>query len=184
MHPADVAAYIDDSVVELRERAASRTDLGVLEIGLQDTELSVTFQTSTSESTAQKFGVGRPTPGDLAGIVGGIEVPIIGTSRRERFMLKMDLTDWDSQPPTAILCDEHGNLLPNARWPHAHGSRGIVEGHPKYGQRKFFCRPGTREFHSHPQHEDTPWDRIREGMPLYSIVIDLLFNLTHRWTFR
>jgi hypothetical protein len=184
VHPADVAAYIDASVAELRKRVAARPDLGATTIDLDGVELSVTFESSTSESASQVFGVGGPVSGNLAGLATGLEVPIIGTRRAERFVLRLDLTDWDSQPPTAILCDEHAEILPNPRWPHAHGSRGIVEGHPKFGDRKFFCRPGTREFHTHPQHEDTPWDAIREGTPLYGIVIDLLFNLTHRWTFR
>jgi hypothetical protein len=184
MHPADVAAYVDVSVAELRERVAMRPDLAVLAIDLDGVELSVTFESSTSESAAQLVGVGGPTPGELAGLTGGLEVPIIGTRRSERFVLKMDLTDWDALPPTAVLCDDQGSVLPNARWPHAHGSRGIVEGHPEFGDRKFFCRPGTREFHTHPQHEDTPWDAIREGTALYVIVIGLLYDLTHRWTFR
>jgi hypothetical protein len=185
MHPADVAAFIETCVAELHEQVAARPDLGVQAIERNDVELSVTFETSTSATAAQVLDVGAVAPqGGVAAATGGMEVPIIGTQRRERFVLQMDLTDWDSQPPTAVLCDESGNVLPNGRWPHDRGSRGIVEGHPEFGDRKFFCRPGTREFHSHPQHEDTPWDAIREGTTLHGIITGLLFDLTHRWTFR
>ena len=32
----------------------------------------------------------------------------------------------------------------------------IVQGHPKTG-RPFFCVPGIREYHDHPQHSGDPW---------------------------
>lgn len=111
-------------------------------------------------------------------------VPIIGTLSTEEFILRLDCSDWDSQAPTAELLDGDGNPLPSERWPHDKGGRGIVQGHPDFGDRKFFCREGTREFHTHPQHEDHPWDRDREGITLHGIVLGLLHDLKHRWALR
>lgn len=167
------------SVDELRERVAAAPELNVLDIDLRnEVELRIRFETSTSEAAG---GLLDPSGTPIGG---GMVVPTIGTLRSEAFILKLDCTDWDSQPPTAELLDSDGNPLPSERWPHDKSGRGIVQGHPTFGDRKFFCREGTREFHTHPQHEDHPWDRYREGMTLYGIVIGLLQDLTHRWTFR
>jgi hypothetical protein len=186
MHPADVAAFVAAGVDELRAQVADQPRLGIKSIHLHDdVELLVRFESSTSESDRQQISVSAPAlPNDVAMLAGGMAVPIIGTRRAEKFILKLDFTDWNSQPPTALLLDASGNELPNERWPRDSNERGIVEGHPDFGQRKFFCREGTREFHTHPQHEDSPWDAIREGMTLHGIVIGLLRDLTERWTFR
>jgi hypothetical protein len=174
VHPADVALLVAASVEELRERLEAQPGLAVRAVELtDDVDLSIRFEIATSEGA----------PG-LAGMAAGPAVPIIGTRRTEEFILHLDCGDWDSQPPTAELRDDQDTLLSNDRWPHDRRERGIVQGHPLYGDRKFFCRPGIREFHTHPQHEDQPWDAIREGMTLHGIVLGLLYDLTHRWTFR
>ena len=174
MHPGDVAPLVREAADELRARTDARPELGVAGVELsEDLVLCVRFETATSEAVE---GV------QLAG--GTLSVPIIGTRRREEFILELNCADWDSQPPTAELLDATGVPLPNERWPEDRSGRGIVLGHPLYGARKFFCRPGTREFHTHPQHEDNPWDRHRESMTLDGIVLGLLRDLTHRWTIR
>lgn len=186
MHPTHVATFVAAGVDELRKQVADQPRLGIKSIELRnDVELSVRFESSTSESDRQRHSVSVPglLP-ELAAIAAGREVPIIGTMRFEEFILKMDFTDWDYQPPTAVLHDANDVLLPDERWPHDGDERGIVAGHPEFGSRKFFCRVGTREFHSHPQHEDHPWDASREGTTLHGIVIGLLHDLTERWTFR
>jgi hypothetical protein len=185
MHPADVAPFVAAAVDELRERVATLPGLGVHDVKLREhTTLYVHFETRTSEAAAQVLPFGLAPVAGAVAVTGGMAVPIIGTSRTERFILKLDCTDWDSQPPTIELCDADGNPLAPDRWPHDKTNQGIVQGHPDYGDRKFFCREGTREFHTHPQHEDQPWDRCREGLTLHGIVISLLYDLTHRWTFR
>lgn len=188
MHPAHVAAFVAEEVAELEAQVATRPELAVRAVDLNgDTDLWVRVETQTSESASRAINVAGPVisqiPG-MVGIAGGMEVPIIGTQRREEFVLRLDCSDYNSQPPLVVLCDADGHLLPDARWPHTGGQRGIVAGHPILGPRKFFCRPGTREFHTHPDHEDQPWDAVREERPLYLIVTGLLWDLTHRWTLR
>ncbi len=113
-----------------------------------------------------------------------MNIPILGTRQRETRVLMMDCEDWDSQPPTATLELADGSALPRERWPRDPDGQGIVADHPLFGDRPFFCRPGTREFHSHPQHEDHPWDLYREGTTLSAIVLGLIVDLTTRWTMR
>ena len=53
-----------------------------------------------------------------------------------------------------------------------------------YGDdRKFFCRYGTREFHTHPQHADQPWDAFRPLHRLEQIVIELMRDMRGRFYF-
>jgi hypothetical protein len=171
VHPADVAPFVAASVQELVAQVATRPALGVRNIELRDTRLFIRFEIATSAGAPNAFtGTGA--------------VPIIGTRRAEELILAMDCEDWDSQPPTAELLDLDEQPLPADRWPHDPSHQGIVEGHWRFGSRKFFCRVGLREFHTHPQHEDEPWDAVREGTSLAGIVTSLLYDLTHRWRFR
>lgn len=171
MHPDDAARFVAASVEELRAGLEELPELPIRAVELRDrTRLLIRFESQTSESLPGLSPVGT--------------VPLIGSLRREQFILALGCADFDSQPPTAELLDGEERPLPAERWPHDPQGLGIVQGHHLFGNRKFFCRPGTREFHTHRQHEDHPWDRYREGFTLKGIAIGLLRDLTERWTFR
>lgn len=95
-------------------------------------------------------------------------------------VLALNLTQYDAQPPTAELLDAARRPLPPEAWPREFGPQGIVPEHPLF-RRPFFCRRGLREYHTHFQHEDDPWDRHREGLPLHAVVVELLHDLGVRW---
>lgn len=170
MHPDDSAALVAEQVEALRALLASLD----LPVGMADlygrTDLRISFRSRTSEAIQEIPGLG--------------EIRLLGTMREEQLVLAMDCDNFDAQPPLAYLLDEDGAMLPAERWPHDPRRRGIVRGHHLYGDRPFFCRPGTREFHTHRQHEDEPWDAVRESMTIDGIAIGILRDLTERWTIR
>lgn len=170
MHPDHVAALVAEQV-EALEGALERLDLPVDSVELRgETELRIRFHSTTTES--------------ITGITGIGEVPLLGTMSEEEFVLALECDDFDSQAPEVFLLDADEQPLPAERWPHDPKGLGIVAGHHLYGERKFFCRPGTREYHSHRQHEDKPWDSVREGMSVDAIALGILRDLSERWTIR
>jgi hypothetical protein len=170
VHPDDSAVLVAEQVEALRATLAS-LDLPVRAVDLTTrTHLRIGFGSRTSEATQDIPGFG--------------EVRLLGTMREEKLVLAMDCEGFDSQPPLAYLLEEDGAPLPPGRWPHDPRRRGIVRGHHLYGDRPFFCRPGTREFHTHRQHEDEPWDAFREQMTIDGIAIGILRDLSERWTIR
>ena len=182
MHPDDVADFVAESVEQLRISVAKDPQLDVRAVELRDgTQLFVRFASETREA-AEYASMFASIGGQQTAFARG--VPILGTARREERVLHFDCTDWDGQPPRVQLLDEHERPVPDAEWPKDPDRRGIVFGHPQFGPGPFFCRPGTREFHTHPQHQDEPWDRFRAVMPLSQIVAELLRDLTWRWTLR
>jgi hypothetical protein len=96
-------------------------------------------------------------------------------------ILRTRCDDWDGRPPEIDLLD--ANRAELTEWPKDTTGRGIVHNHPDY-TRPFFCRPGTREYHTHPVHKDDPWDKHREGATLAGIIVGLLDDLANRWTMR
>jgi len=178
MHPDDVARHVDASVDVLRD--AVQPDLPIVDIELDGTQLRVRYEVELLASTPAAAGPGVLVGNQIVGTV--FNVPILGSRRREQLILTLDVTDFDSQPPTAELLAADGTPLPPERWPRDVEGQGIVPDHPLWRRRPFFCRPGTREFHTHPQHEDEPWDAYREGMSLSNIVLSLIRDLTTRWT--
>lgn len=181
MHPADVAEHVAESVDVLRDRLRVRPELAngdpVLEA---DIRLYVGFDKIDRELVAHAVDTGLLTPGgQRAALVH--QVPLLGAPPTVRpLVLHMDLTDFDGQPPTAELLLPDRTPLPPEQWPKAIGGQGIVRDHKDYG-RPFFCRRGLREYHSHPQHEDDPWDRHREHLALDALVIELLDGLRNKW---
>jgi hypothetical protein len=178
MHPDDVVRHVDASVDALRNAVAVQPDLPIVDIELEGIQLRVRYEVELLAS-APAAGPGVIVGNEFVGPV--FNVPILGTRHREQFILELDLTDFDSQPPTAELLAPDQTPLPRNRWPRDTDGQGIVPDHPLWRDRPFFCRPGTREFHTHPQHEDEPWDSYREGMSLSSIVLSLIRDLTTRW---
>lgn len=181
MHPADVAEYVGEQVEDLRARFESGPDLGVRGVSLNGSELLIRF------TKRERALVKHAVPSALKGPGGSdvqivYDVPDLGAKPQEReLIVRFGCEDFDGQPPTAELLLADGKPLPGAQWPRDMANGGIIQGHPHYG-RHFFCRPGLREFHTHPQHEDQPWDKYRESMPLPAIVIGLLTDLRKRWT--
>lgn len=111
-------------------------------------------------------------------------VPVLGAPKVERpMLLALNLTDFDGQPPTAELLLPDRTPLPAGEWPGSLDGQGIVNGHRDYN-RPWFCRRGLREYHTHPQHEDNPWDAHREGLPLHSLIEELLGELAGRFVAR
>lgn len=181
MHPQAIAAFLEESVEGLRHRLPELDEpVPELRLDLEIPELIIEFEHSEYETEAVQAVSPFAGPGGQA-IVALQRVPILGwPRRREHLMLRMNLERFDLVPPTAQLCDGDGQLLPFERWPRAWQDRGIVQEHCLY-KRPFFCRPGLREFHTHPQHEDQPWAAYREIMPLHDIVVGLLSDLQHRF---
>lgn len=183
MHPQDVAQHLSASVQALRDAVAAQRDSPIEDIRLDGVSLRTRFAVETLQSQPVPRGLAVPVaPGMVQQAT--MNVPILGTRQRETRVLMMDCEDWDSQPPTATLELADGSPLPRERWPRDPDGQGIVADHPLFGDRPFFCRPGLREFHSHPQHEDHPWDLYREGTTLSAIVLGLIVDLTTRWTMR
>lgn len=181
MHPSEVRLHVIEAVDELRARIVN-VDLGITGITLDKEQLvlSIRFDHHELETTT---AVER-SPLHLAGgqqRARTVRVPLIGGSHTTRpLVLRMGLDAFDLKPPTAELLDVDGNRLPRGEWPGSFDQRGIVDDHPRYG-RPFFCRRGLREYHEHPQHEEDPWTKYRNGLPLHAIVIELLTELRVRW---
>lgn len=179
MHPDDVREYVEEQVAELRARVEAAPELRVSSIELDGVQLRVVFEKDERPKLQHSIGSQLVAPGGQ-GIVFQYEVPDLSRRVQRALILALDCTDVDGQPPTAELLLPDGAPLPPAQWPTDLSRQGIVHGHPDY-PRPFFCRRGLREYHSHPQHEDDPWDCHREGLPLYTLVLELLHDLQTRW---
>jgi hypothetical protein len=179
VHPDDVADHVASSVEELVRQVARRPDLNVTRIDLEGPDLRVHFDKKVWATFVQARRNVDAYTGEVT--VHGqpyVDLRPPGTVQQ---VLLCRLDGYDAQPPTAELLDADGRPLPSDRWPREIGQQGIVRDHPDFG-RPFFCRRGLREYHSHFQHEDDPWDRHREGLALHTIVIELLDDLRLRWT--
>jgi hypothetical protein len=181
LHPDDVAEHVAEQVQDLRARLESGPEIGVRAVEL-DAGTTLSIRLVKLERSLIRHAVSSPliVPG-AAEVRAVYDVPDLGAKPQEReLILRAGCDDFDGEPPTAELLLPDGTGLPADQWPREIANGGIVRDHPEY-ERPFFCRPGLREFHSHPQHEDQPWDRFRESMPLRSIVIGLLIDLRSRW---
>ena len=182
MHPQDVAEHVEQSVDVLRRRLEDHPDLGVSAVDLDGSTLNLSF------SVTQRRLVEGVVSSGLVGAnnqVFGQAVRVIDLGARpERrdLVLSLDLTDYDGQPPTAELLHPDLTSLAEAEWPKSSDFQGIIIGHIDYN-RPWFCRRGLREYHSHPQHEDDPWDRYREKLALHAVVEELLWDLQNRMSF-
>jgi hypothetical protein len=151
--------------------------------------------------------LGRTRPGDVCGARRCRRVLFnLGPLVERELILRCDAAGYDAQPITAELLLRDGRPLPRGQWPkeigvggldaldlpeggaalprvrvaHALGPQAIIREHQDY-DRPFFCRRGLREYHSHSQHENNPWDRHRESIRIYDIVPELLADLQTRW---
>jgi hypothetical protein len=179
MHPEDVAEFIAESVDILAEKLQSSPELGGTPV-LEGVKLYVPFVKLERTLVQHALETGFVLPGG-GGVSMVHQVPLLGQRPTERqLILHLDLADFDGQPPTAQLLLPDETPLPAAEWPKSIRGQGIVHGHKDY-PRPFFCRRGLREYHSHPQHEDDPWDKHREHLALHQIVIELLDGLRNTW---
>jgi hypothetical protein len=173
MHPDDVAALVADEFGDLERALQARGDPSVGAARLVEATL-ITVELSTRAYESETVGSGLLLPG---GMQTARRVPILGTRRRD-LMLVVRCDGWDGRPPEFDLRLRDGATL--EQWPKGTTNGGIAIGHPNY-RRPFFCRPGTREFHTHPVHADDPWDKYREGYSLSGITLGLLEDLANRW---
>lgn len=179
MHPEDVAEFVEESVGVLAEKLQSTPELGDTPV-LEGVKLYVPFVKLERTLVQHALDTGFVLPGG-GGVTMVHQVPLLGQPPTARHLiLNLDLTDFDSQPPTAELLLPNRAPLPAEEWPKSIRGQGIVHGHKDFA-RPFFCRRGLREYHSHPQHEDDPWDKYREHLALHQIVIELLDGLRNTW---
>lgn len=181
MHPADVAEHVAVSVDLLRERLARRPELLASEPFLEsaiDLFIPFTLRTRATVTTAIPSGLVAPG-GQRFGSPQRI-VDLAARPVETPLLLAMELADYDGQPPTAELLLPDRSPLPKEQWPGSLNWQGVILEHHKY-DRPWFCRPGLREYHTHPQHDDDPWDAHREGLPLHTLVENLLDDLTRRF---
>jgi hypothetical protein len=185
MHPADVADYVGDAVATLIAHLADAPDLraGVPQLE-NDVHCYIPITVSERATVEHAVPSNLVLPGGI-GIQTVFRVPdLAASSKRDReLVLHLDLTGYDADPPTAELLLPDRAPLPPEQWPKSTDGQGIVASHPDY-PRPFFCRRGLREYHSHPQHEDDPWDRHREELPLYAVVREVLHDLQTRLVLR
>lgn len=181
MHPTLVRAHVEDSVADLRDRLDSCAGIGVVELHLDLEALVLDIVVDREEHETELVAAQSPLllP-DGRALTRQQRIPILGRTRTRRLVVQVGLDDFDLLPPTASLLDESGGPLPAEQWPTSFSGGGIVNDHPIY-RRPFFCRRGLREYHSHEQHEDNPWARWRDALPLHAIVIELLADLRTRW---
>ena len=182
MHPSLVRSHVEGSVDDLRARLRGNSQLGVFEVRLDvdRLELDIAFDHDAHETELVAVQSGLLLPGGRA-LTRAQRVPILGRSRTRRLILHLELDNFDLFPPTATLLQESGGPLPPDQWPTSLAGGGIVPDHPIY-RRPFFCRRGLREYHSHEEHEDEPWARWRDALPLHAIVLELLEDLRVRWS--
>ena len=181
MHPDDCAELVAQGVETLRGRAANwQPDLRIEEIRLEERfKLYLTTRVRRYPTTTAEAGSGLVLPGGRL-ITRQFQVPDLG-SRQERVLVVLaTCDDFDGQPPLIEVLDSAGQPLAPGDWPRDLTGQGIIANHPKY-RRPFFCRPGVREYHEHPQHEDDPWDRHREGSTLDGIVLSVVADLHTRF---
>jgi hypothetical protein len=181
MHPEDVAELVRSEFIDLRAGLAG-AGLPVEDVRLPEaTQIEIEFIARQGE--AEFVGSGLITPGSAPGQFQQpvYRVPLLGRGHTRRLVLAVGCENWDGTPPTAELWLPDGSPLPDGEWPQDYVNRGIAIGHPDY-DRKFFCRPGFREYHTHPVHKDDPWDEHREGFSLSQLLLGLVTDLTKRWT--
>lgn len=179
MHPEDVAEFVAESIGVLAEKLQLSPELGGTP-DLEGVKLYIPFVKLERKLVQHTLDTGFVLPGG-GGVSMVHQVPLLGQPPTERdLILHLDLADYDAQPPTAELLRPDRSPLPAAEWPKSIHGQGIVASHKDYG-RPFFCRRGLREYHTHPQHEDDPWDKYREHLALHQIVIELLDGLRNTW---
>lgn len=108
----------------------------------------------------------------------GPTVPLLGQRREATIIAALDCTQYDTDPPSlAFFADWEATMeLAFEQWPKGIG---MVQRHPKTGK-PFLCRPGIREFHTHVQHGDEPWDKYRGRVRPRDLFLNLARDLRQK----
>lgn len=192
MHPEDVRELVAEQFAELERMVDERPELRVKRAELANTDifLTIAIETNPAEPLPAALALELapkklflPGPGGMQAHVFDFPqaVPRLGQKTARDLVLRVGCDGFNGRPPLAELLAEDRTPLPDTEWPREPSGQGIVQAHPIYN-RKFFCRPGLREFHELDQHADRPWDAIREQSTIGWIVVSLLGELQTRWT--
>ncbi len=111
----------------------------------------------------------------------GTGIPLLGQRRTSLIVAALDCDNYDTDAPSFAFVTgwDAVGMLPFEKWPKGPG---MVDRHYETGN-PFLCRPGTREFHSHIQHLDEPWDRYRGRLRLRDLVLGLARDLQSKDVF-
>lgn len=193
MHPEDVRELVAEQFADLERMVEERPELRVKDAELDGTDIFVTIvvETNPAETVSPELALELAPKKIFLPGAGGMEarlydfpqaVPLLGQKAARDLVLHVDCDGFNGRPPLAeLLRPDDRTPLPDDEWPRDPAGQGIVQAHPIF-KRKFFCRPGLREFHDLDQHADHPWDAIREQSTIGWIVVSLLGELQTRWT--
>lgn len=193
MHPDEVLELLDEQVRDLERMLDDRPELGVTSVQRADTDVFITLTVSHASAAPVPLEVALAVAGEKKLVIPGpggdvvrlynvpTAVPLLGETTERELLLRIGCDGFNGRPPLAELLQPSDRTpLPGDEWPRDPAGQGIVAAHPIY-KRKFFCRPGFREFHEHDQHADQPWDAIREQSTLGWLAVPLLGDLKTRW---
>ncbi|HEU5377642.1 MAG TPA: hypothetical protein VFV38_19635 [Ktedonobacteraceae bacterium] len=109
-------------------------------------------------------------------------VPLLDRRQETSIVLALGCDNYDTDPPslTFLANWEATQELPFPSWPKG---AGVVQQHPETGK-PFLCRPGLREFHTHFQHGDEPWDKYRGRVRPRDLLLSIAEGLRSKQVFR
>lgn len=181
MHPDDVADLVREQAVDIRDVLAARPDLHVTGVEHDAATIDIGFIGAYRSTGVATTRLVSASSGEVVrqehhrGI-------LLDRTRHRQLHLHLECTDYDCEPASVQLRDQHGRVLPPPLWPRSRMSgerRGVIP-HPRRGG-MFFCRPGTSGYHTLAQHADDPWDAHREGHRLAVLAEGILDDIHHRW---
>ena len=108
-------------------------------------------------------------------------VPLLDRRQESSIVLALECDNYDTDPPSfAYMANwEARQELPFEAWPKGVG---VVQQHPVTGK-AFLCRPGVREFHTHFQHGDEPWDKYRGHIRPRDLLLSIAKDLCSKQVF-
>lgn len=109
-------------------------------------------------------------------------VPLLDRRQETSIVLALGCDNYDTDPPSlAFMANwEATQELHFQSWPKG---AGVVQQHPVTGK-PFLCRPGLREFHTHYQHGDEPWDKYRGRIRPRDLLLNIADGLRSKQVFR
>jgi hypothetical protein len=116
-------------------------------------------------------------------IIHSLSYPLLDVSftafKRTTLRLRLICTNWNSEPPSAELCDSEGVQLASP-WPDPNNPSGIFNQgpHPTTGL-PFICMRGIREYHIHSSHINDHWDSHRQNPD--NSLLGLVFQIWDGW---
>lgn len=98
-------------------------------------------------------------------------------STRKKFRIRLDLAEYDLQPPrVAIVHPVTGLEVSRRYWPQQSNFTERTNHHDT--DKPWCCTVGTREFHDHFHHKHVSWDSRRNYMDLEAILCNLADNIS------